>query len=224
MVGIHESPRESSARELRYSQKSTQCGKHGLQVGGVQLVGICRAFAKRPTLKLRVNSTLISWSVMPVSATKKKRQEQLHQEEDPDVGDDDGDRIDIDNFTNQPLGKGDEAKLKGMASDWANMKKLISTSSFPMIKDVAISMADVAEGDEGEMVSTATVMSSLILTLGVKGLTELDIIMKDLIDIDEEMACHQRTVDDIRQKILQGEDIVSGTEISRFSIFNFLLG
>jgi hypothetical protein len=42
----------------------------------------------------------------------------------------------------------------------------------------------------------------------MKGLTELDLIMKNLIDIEAEMQSHEKTVNEIYQKVAQGEAIV----------------
>jgi hypothetical protein len=51
------------------------------------------------------------------------------------------------------------------------------------------------------------------LKFSMKGLTELDLVMKDLIDIEAEMQAHEKAVDDIHQKVARGEPIV---RISRY--------
>lgn len=67
-----------------------------------------------------------------------------------DDGDDD--RIDIQNFHDQPLDKKEGAKLHGIAQDWEMIRKQIHESSFRLVKDVAISLADVMEvGDAGDV-------------------------------------------------------------------------
>ena len=66
-----------------------------------------------------------------------------------DEDDDDG-RIDIENFHDQPLDRKEGAKLHGIAQDWELIRKQIHQSSFRLVKDVAISLADVMEvGDTG---------------------------------------------------------------------------
>lgn len=42
-----------------------------------------------------------------------------------------------------------------------------------------------------------------------KGVTQLDLIMKDLLDIESEMQFHSQSINDIHQKIALGEKIVS---------------
>lgn len=45
--------------------------------------------------------------------------------------------------------------------------------------------------------------------LWVQGLAELDRIMKELVDIDEEMLAHEKAIGNIHQNVAQGELIVS---------------
>ncbi|KAG6376960.1 hypothetical protein JVT61DRAFT_995 [Boletus reticuloceps] len=106
-------------------------------------------------------------------------------DEDEDV--DDG-RIDIENFRDQPLDKKDGAKLHGIAQDWEMIRKQIHQSSFRLVKDVAISLADVMEvGESGE------------------ALGEVDSIMKKLLDIDQEMRSHEETLSNLHQALIRGE-------------------
>ena len=77
-----------------------------------------------------------------------------------DDNDDDDDRIDIQNFHDQPLDKKEGAKLHGIAQDWEMIRKQIHQSSFRLVKDVAISLADVMEvGEAGEV---GTVISAIL--------------------------------------------------------------
>ena len=75
--------------------------------------------------------------------------------------DDDDDRIDIQNFRDQPLDKKDGPKLHGIAQDWEMIRKQIHQSSFRLVKDVAISLADVMEVGEAGGVG-AVVSRSLV--------------------------------------------------------------
>lgn len=43
----------------------------------------------------------------------------------------------------------------------------------------------------------------------IQSLIELEMVMKNLIDIDEEMRSHSSTLDDLYQKVYQDEEIVS---------------
>lgn len=79
--------------------------------------------------------------------------------------DDDDNRIDIENFHDQPLDKKEGAKLHGIAQDWEMIRKQIHQSSFRLVKDVAISLADVMEGDEAAEVGAASPGVLLIMVI-----------------------------------------------------------
>jgi len=68
-----------------------------------------------------------------------------------DEGKDDNDRIDVDNFHNQPLGRADLPKLQGISKDWQQMGKQVQ-QNWNVIAEVATSIADTAEGDDAEAV------------------------------------------------------------------------
>ncbi|RDB17908.1 E3 SUMO-protein ligase nse2 [Hypsizygus marmoreus] len=114
-------------------------------------------------------------------------------DEDDDDDDEDG-RIDIANFRDQPLAKTDVVKLQGIARDW-NQMEITTRQNWRVVGDVAVAIADAAEGEDAE-----------------QGLAELDIIMKDLIDIGVEMQAHEKALDDIAQKVGQGEDVDDAIE------------
>lgn len=80
--------------------------------------------------------------------------------------DDDDDKIDIQNFGDQPLEKKDGAKLHGIAQDWEMIRKQIHQSSFRLVKDVAISLADVLEvGEAGEVGAVILAVLSILSIL-----------------------------------------------------------
>ncbi|KAN0087448.1 hypothetical protein V8E55_006069 [Tylopilus felleus] len=106
---------------------------------------------------------------------------------DRNDGDDD-DRIDIENFRDQPLDKKEGAKLHGIAQDWEMIRKQIHQSSFRLVKDVAISLADVMEVGKAE-----------------EALDEVDAIMKRLLDIDKEMRSHEETLNNLHQAVMREE-------------------
>lgn len=69
-----------------------------------------------------------------------------------DDDDDDDGRIDIQNFHDQPLDRKEGAKLHGIAQDWEMIRKQIHQGSFRLVKDVAVSLAEVMEvGEAGEV-------------------------------------------------------------------------
>ncbi|KAF8631792.1 hypothetical protein AX17_005007 [Amanita inopinata Kibby_2008] len=127
---------------------------------------------------------------------KRKRVEEEHsdgQHDEEQVEGDDGDendaRIDITNLSDQPLGRAELQKLKGLASDWQVMDKSIQ-QSWARVREVAVAMAEAAEGPEGE-----------------QSLEELDQLMRGLIDVSAEMNAHERTLDEIYQQVARGEQI-----------------
>lgn len=68
---------------------------------------------------------------------------------------DDGEIIDIQNFHDQPLDKKEGAKLHGIAQDWEMIRKQVHQSSFRLVKDVAISLAEVMEIGDARNVGAA---------------------------------------------------------------------
>jgi hypothetical protein len=50
---------------------------------------------------------------------------------------------------------------------------------------------------------------------------ELDSIMREIIDIKEESACHEETIHDLYQKLVQGEAIVNSHPLARFSLDSY---
>ncbi|KAG6866300.1 hypothetical protein C0991_006396 [Blastosporella zonata] len=111
--------------------------------------------------------------------------DEMDNNEDDD--DNDNDRIDVDNFSDQPLGKVDVAKLQGLSRDWAAVAEELRPT-WNVVGDVAVALADYGEGDDV-----------------TNGLAELDRLMKELIDIGVEMQSHENVLDDLAQQIGQGE-------------------
>ncbi|EPQ54656.1 hypothetical protein GLOTRDRAFT_130007 [Gloeophyllum trabeum ATCC 11539] len=99
-------------------------------------------------------------------------------------------RIDVTNFKDQPLDVKEGTKLGGLASDWATMAKTLNSSAFNALKELAPSMAEAVDGDEGS-----------------KSLIELESTMRDLIDLESEMGCYEKTLDELHQLVIQGEKI-----------------
>ncbi|KAL4073236.1 hypothetical protein V8B97DRAFT_203425 [Scleroderma yunnanense] len=104
--------------------------------------------------------------------------------------DDNSGRIDIENFRDQPLDRKEGAKLHGIAQDWELIRKQIHHSSFSLVKDVAMSLADVME-----------------VCQSAQALDEVDAIMRELLDIDNEMLAHEETLKELHQKLMVGERV-----------------
>ncbi|KAJ8587279.1 hypothetical protein M405DRAFT_852965 [Rhizopogon salebrosus TDB-379] len=124
-------------------------------------------------------------------AKKQTREESEHEDEPFGVADDDeDDRIDINNFHDQPLDKKDAGRLAGIAQDWEMIRKQIHQGSFSLVKDVANSLADVLEDDHAD-----------------QALSEVDQIMKTLIDIDHEMQSHEMTLSGMHQQLIRDQPV-----------------
>ncbi|KAG6850274.1 hypothetical protein H0H93_015531 [Arthromyces matolae] len=107
----------------------------------------------------------------------------------PDADDDeDGDeRIDVDSFRDQPLSQPEVTKLQGLARDWDMVAAQVRPTG-GVVGDVAVALADYGEGEDVK-----------------QGLTELDKLMRDLIDITAEMQDHENVLKRLAEKIGQGE-------------------
>ncbi|RXW24452.1 hypothetical protein EST38_g1451 [Candolleomyces aberdarensis] len=127
-----------------------------------------------------------------VKPSKKKPQVQESEGEgaaDEDQESDD-ERIDVSNFTDQPITKANAQFIHGMASDWINCDKVIR-QNWNLMNDIGIALADAAEGDDSEPEEIA----------------ELDQIVREAIDISAKFQNHSKVLDDIYQKVSRGEEI-----------------
>ncbi|KZT23387.1 hypothetical protein NEOLEDRAFT_1096035 [Neolentinus lepideus HHB14362 ss-1] len=129
----------------------------------------------------------------PRRSTKKKLSAKVKMDtdnEDEDEKEQITGRIDVRNFKDQPLDVDNGRKLGGLAADWASMAKTLNTSGFSIFKELGPSIAEVADGEESG-----------------KTLVDLDITMRDLIDLENEMLCYEKSLEDLQQLVLQGEEI-----------------
>ncbi|KAF7982922.1 hypothetical protein HWV62_25204 [Athelia sp. TMB] len=107
-----------------------------------------------------------------------------------DGDDDDDDRIDVNNFPDQPLSKESATAISGTIKDWEMIKtKTKQTAQF--MESIGVSVADLMEADEAE-----------------KCLAELDTVMREVLDLDAEMAANTTTVNEIYQSLMSGGKIV----------------
>ncbi|KAJ7175756.1 hypothetical protein C8R46DRAFT_989868 [Mycena filopes] len=106
---------------------------------------------------------------------------------------DDDDRIDVENFADQPLTKADCGKIQGLVKDWESVEQLMHQPS-PIITNAATAMAEVA-GEEA-----------------LEGLAELDRVMKNLLDVQALMKGQSKALSDIIQQVATGADITNAKE------------
>ncbi|THH07185.1 hypothetical protein EW146_g9393, partial [Bondarzewia mesenterica] len=114
-------------------------------------------------------------------------------EDDDDDDDEDGEGVvvfDEENFGNHPLNKSDGQKLQGMASDWRMIEKNLRDTAFTLLNDVASAVAEVEDDEDTE-----------------KELTRLDLMMREIVDIDVEILAHEETLGGLHQQIHRGEQI-----------------
>ncbi|OJA08773.1 hypothetical protein AZE42_01294 [Rhizopogon vesiculosus] len=145
---------------------------------------------------------------------KQTREESEHEDEPVHtIDDDEDDRIDIKNFRDQPLDKKEGGKLAGIAQDWEMIRKQIHQGSFSLVKDVANSLADVLEGDHADQASYQSLSTLLDHLNYSKALSDIDKIMKTLIDIDHEMQSHELTLSGMHQQLMRGESVEGAVDL-----------
>lgn len=79
------------------------------------------------------------------------RKERIPDDEDEDDGGDDEERIDVENFRDQPLGRTEVTKLQGLSRDWKMVADQVKPN-WSVVGDVAVALADYGEGKEVEYV------------------------------------------------------------------------
>ncbi|KAF8917051.1 hypothetical protein CPB85DRAFT_1431664 [Mucidula mucida] len=107
------------------------------------------------------------------------------------VGDDDDDDepIDVENFANQPLQENDGLKLKGLANDWSQMITSVM-ANVSAIADVGAALIE-----HGDNKDTEKACFDLLAVV-------------DFLNIENTMGFHALTLDEIRQKLAQGDTVV----------------
>ncbi|THH16547.1 hypothetical protein EW146_g4097 [Bondarzewia mesenterica] len=121
------------------------------------------------------------------------------EDDDDDEDDEDGEGVvvfDEENFGNHPLNKSDGQKLQGMASDWRMIEKNLRDTAFTLLNDVASAVAEVEDDEDTEKVQMVSAE-----------LTRLDLMMREIVDIDVEILAHEETLGGLHQQIHRGEQI-----------------
>lgn len=79
-----------------------------------------------------------------VSSSRRDEEEQeSDQDEDEDTG------IDIENFRDQKLSRADATKIVAMSDDFKSMLRTMRRSTFPLIEDIAVALAEAGENRDG---------------------------------------------------------------------------
>ncbi|CDO71464.1 hypothetical protein BN946_scf184909.g58 [Trametes cinnabarina] len=103
--------------------------------------------------------------------------------------------IPIPELGDQPLDKNQAAKLRGMSSDWAMLRDKVHLPGYNFIREVASSVAEFTEGEKGE-----------------KALTQIDTLMRELLDTEYELTAHEKSLDGLYQKLARNETIEGVTD------------
>ncbi|KAI0754969.1 hypothetical protein C8Q80DRAFT_1142113 [Daedaleopsis nitida] len=127
---------------------------------------------------------------------KKKRAQQ--DDSDADVAEEEEEDIPIPEIPNQPLDKNQAQKMRGFASDWASVRDKGHVLSYNFIKEIAASVAEFTEGEKSE-----------------KAMASIDRTMRELLDTEQELTLHEKTLDDIYQKLARGQTIEGITSVYR---------
>jgi len=93
-------------------------------------------------------------------------------------------------FGNKPLSRHDGQKLQGLASDWNMIGSNLKEHAFSLLTEISAAVAEYPED------STAQ-----------KELERLDVLMREVIDIDVEIRSHEQTLKDLHQQVVAGEEI-----------------
>ncbi|KAJ3504863.1 hypothetical protein NMY22_g17778 [Coprinellus aureogranulatus] len=127
------------------------------------------------------------------SSSQKKREKKEPQAED-DASDDD-EVIDVNSFTDQPVPKTQAQYLKGLAEDW-RASDLMIRQNWSVLQKIGEGLADIVDGDEEP-----------------EEITELDNIMRELIDISAEFQSSHRTLEELHQKIVVNDEEVADLKL-----------
>ncbi|KAI0335903.1 hypothetical protein GY45DRAFT_1267375 [Cubamyces sp. BRFM 1775] len=127
------------------------------------------------------------------SKKEKKRAEQDSDAEDVDEVEED---IPLPEVKDYPVDKNQATKLRGMAQDWAMLREKVHLPGYNFIREVAASVAEFTEGEKGE-----------------KAMTQIDTLMRDLLDTEYELTAHEKTLDGLFQQVSRNENIEGLLEV-----------
>lgn len=118
--------------------------------------------------------------------------------------------FDPENFTDLPLGKEEEMEiLKGITGEWSQLAKTLNPEGFQLTANVARTVADRADEAEWNEVCHYLGWHCGLCLIVVQRSEELNTLMRDMINLHKEVQIREKTVDNLRQRVLRGEEIVS---------------
>ncbi|OCH86400.1 hypothetical protein OBBRIDRAFT_738066 [Obba rivulosa] len=97
---------------------------------------------------------------------------------------------DFSDIGDQPLDRSQAQRIGGIATDWASIRKQIHVTAYSSVRDIAAATAEFADQDKAD-----------------DAITKIDVMMRDLIDIENELLAHEKTLENIRQKVASKEPV-----------------
>ncbi|KAI0056566.1 hypothetical protein BV25DRAFT_1565135 [Artomyces pyxidatus] len=122
-------------------------------------------------------------------AGKQRALEPLSDAGEDEVVPDNSEPVNEETFGNKPLDRNEGQKIQGMASDWNAMDGNLRAGAFTLLSEVASAVAEYGEGEETEK------------------LHKLDVLMKEIVDIDVEILSHEKVLKQLHQQVVSGEQI-----------------
>lgn len=130
-------------------------------------------------------------------------------------GDASADNMEIDtqllqDLGDQPIDRTQAAKVSGMSEDWARMRSTIHSNSYTLIRDVAATVAEFTDEDQGSNVSTAVLCPVAVVYAAIyQYLAHLESTVRSLVDTENELRAHEQALNELHQKIVRGEQLAS---------------
>ncbi|KAI0354964.1 hypothetical protein OH77DRAFT_375203 [Trametes cingulata] len=135
-----------------------------------------------------------------VKKEKKKRAAEKDSDGE-DIVEEEEEDIPIPELGDHPLDKEQAAKLHGFATDWSIMRTKVHMPGYGFICEVAASIAEFTEGEKGE-----------------KALTQVDTLMREMLDTEHELTMHEDVLEGLHQKLARNEKIEGVTDLYQRTI------
>ncbi|KAH9854682.1 hypothetical protein C2E23DRAFT_867274 [Lenzites betulinus] len=135
----------------------------------------------------------------PRRAKKEKKKEKKRKQQDSDgedVPEEEVEDVPIPELGDQPLDRSQAPKVHGMSSDWGLLRDKVHSVGYGFIREVASSVAEFTEGEKGE-----------------KALSQVDALMRELLDTEFELTAHEKVLEDVHQKLVKNEKIEGITDV-----------
>ncbi|KAI0761939.1 hypothetical protein BD413DRAFT_720575 [Trametes elegans] len=123
-------------------------------------------------------------------SVKKEKKRKQQDDSDAEVPEEVEEDIAMPELKDHPLDKNQAAKLRGMSTDWAVVRDRVHKPGYTFVQEVAASLAEFMEGEKAE-----------------KAMTQIDGLMRELLDTEFELTAHETVLDELYQKLARNENI-----------------